>query len=155
MFNQGDEAVIPLLPRGGNVILVVNKQDKIKDKQQLSSYIHQVSGKFPFCKTISLSAKHHLGIDEITSAISSYLPQGPFLYPADQLTDKNTKFLVSEIIREKLFRSLGQELPYSVAVSIDEYSTKDPKLTRISATILVDKSNQKGYQLMLDLILKT
>ena len=144
LFNPGDEAVIELLPKEGNVILVINKQDKLKDKDELAKYIYTISGKFHFKYVIGLSAKHHLGLDELLKAITPCLPKGPFLYPDDQLTDKNTKFLVSEIIREKLFRHLGQELPYSVAVNIDEYSTKEPLLTRISATILVDKPNQKG-----------
>ena len=142
LFNPGDEAVIELLPKNGNVILVVNKQDKIKDKEELARYIYTISGKFPFKHVVGLSAKHHTGLEELLEKIE--LPQGPFLYPDDQLTDKNTKFLVSEIIREKLFRHLGEELPYSIAVIIDEFSSKDPKLTRISATILVDKINQKG-----------
>ncbi len=142
LFNPGDEAVIELLPKNVNVILVVNKEDKLKDKEELSRYIYTISGKFPFKHVVKLSAKHHLGLEELLSTIE--LPEGPFLYPDDQLTDKNTKFLVSEIIREKLFRHLGEELPYSIAVSIDEFSTKDPKLTNISATILVDKTNQKG-----------
>lgn len=144
LFNPGDEAVIELLPKQGNVILVINKQDKLKDKHDLDNFVHQISGKFAFKSVVTLSAKHHLGLDELLTAISPFLPAGEFLYPDDQLTDKNTKFLVSEIIREKLFRNLGEELPYSVAVSIDEYSVKDPKLTRISATIIVDKTNQKG-----------
>lgn len=144
LFNQGDEAIIPLLPKDKNVILVINKQDKLKDKEELSRFIYTISGKFAFKQVIGLSAKHHLGIEELLNTITPYLPKGQFLYPDDQLTDKNTKFLVSEIIREKLFRHLGQELPYSIAVIVDEFSTKDPLLTRISATILVDKSNQKG-----------
>lgn len=144
LFNPGDEAVIELLPKEGNVILVVNKQDKMKDKDELANYIHHISGKFPFKHVVQLSAKMHIGLEAALESISNYLPAGEFLYPDDQLTDKNSKFLVSEIIREKLFRHLGEELPYSVAVNIDEYSVKDPAITRISATIIVDKENQKG-----------
>ncbi|MBP9743706.1 MAG: GTPase Era [Burkholderiales bacterium] len=144
LFNAGDEAVIALLPPDRPVILVVNKQDKIKDKGELKKYIAEISTKFPFKDVVQLSAKHHAGIDEMLGAIKPYLPLGQFLYPMDQLTDRNTQFLVGEIIREKLFRHLGQELPYNIAVLVDEYSTSDPKLTRISATILVDKINQKG-----------
>lgn len=144
LFNAGDQAVIELLPKNGNVILVINKQDKIKDQCELTNFIHHISNKFAFRHNISLSAKHHHGIDDLLDTIKPFLPEGLFLYPEDQLTDRNTKFLVSEIIREKLFRNLGEELPYNIAVNIDEFSIKDPKLTRINATIIVDKDNQKG-----------
>lgn len=144
IFNAGDEAVIPLLPTNGNVVLVVNKQDKVKDRHELSKYISHVQAKLSFKQVVQLSAKHHTGIDAMLQLIKSYLPESPFLYAEDQLTDRDSKFLVAEIIREKLFRHLGQELPYNVAVIIDEYSTKDPALTRISASIVVDKANQKG-----------
>jgi GTP-binding protein Era len=144
LFNVGDELVISLFPKNLQVILVVNKQDKLKDKLQFNTFVKMVKDKYAFKDVVTLSAKNHLGIEEALETISNYLPTGPFLYLEDQLTDRDTKFLSSEIIREKLYRHLGQELPYSTAVIIDEFSVKDPALTRISATILVDKENQKG-----------
>jgi GTP-binding protein Era len=141
-FNTGDEEVIALLPPDANVFLVINKQDKIKDKYHLDEYVKQVSIKYPFKKVILASAKQHFGIEEILKHIKDVFPQGEFLYPTDQLTNKSSQFLCSEIIREKLFRYLGEELPYSLAVEINDFKLDD-ELYRISATIIVDKENQK------------
>ena len=144
IFNPGDEAVLALLPPTAHVILIINKKDKIKDKMLLDKYMQQLTPKFNFKHTLFVSAKHHLNVDAIYPELQLYLPVGPFLYTVDQITDKDQRFLCSEIIREKLFRHLGQELPYNVAVIIDEYNITNLALTRISATILVDKFNQKG-----------
>jgi GTP-binding protein Era len=141
-FNAGDEEVLALLPKTANVFLVINKQDKIKDKHQLQDFIKQISDKYPFKGVLSVSAKQHFGLDELLAEIKQVFPIGEFLYPADQLTDKSSQFLCSEIIREKLFRYLGEELPYSLAVEINEFKL-DNELYRISATIIVDKDNQK------------
>ncbi len=75
--------------------------------------------------------------------LSDFLPSGPFLYPEEDLTDRNNKFLVAEIIREKLFRYLGEELPYNMTVDIESYVI-EAKIIKIQATIIVDKDNQKG-----------
>lgn len=141
-FNAGDEEVIALLPPEANVFLVINKQDKIKDKYQLDEYVKHVSLKYSFKSVILASAKQHFGIEEILNQIKQVFPRGEFLYPVDQLTDKSSQFLCSEIIREKLFRYLGEELPYSLAVEMDDFKL-DGELYRISATIIVDKENQK------------
>lgn len=142
-FNQGDINVLELLPPNACVFLVVNKQDKIKDKPTLNAYLDEIKGKYNFAGTVFVSAKHHTGIEELLEQIKPHMPEGEFLYPADQLTDKNSRFLASEIIREKLFRHLGQELPYNLAVEIEEYDEQE-KLIKISALIIVDKTNQKG-----------
>lgn len=141
-FNAGDEEVVALLPKDANVFLVVNKQDKIKDRHQLDEFVKQVSLKYPFKGVLIVSAKQHFGIDELLTQVKSVFPKGEFLYPTDQLTDKSSQFLCAEIIREKLFRYLGEELPYSLAVEINDFKL-DGDLNRISATIIVDKENQK------------
>jgi GTP-binding protein Era len=141
-FNAGDEEVIALLPKNANVFLVVNKQDKIKDKRHLDEFVKQVSLKYPFKGVLVASAKQHFGIEELLERIKTVFPGGEFLYPEDQLTDKSSQFLCAEIIREKLFRYLGEELPYSLAVEIDDFKF-DNELYRIAATIIVDKENQK------------
>ncbi|MFN7094389.1 MAG: GTPase Era [Burkholderiales bacterium] len=143
VYNAGDDEVVALLPQHANVVLVVNKEDKLKDKYELANYIKSVRSKFAFKDAVTVSAKHHLGMEQILSAIRPSLPLSEFLYPEDQLTDRNSKFLAAEIIREKLFRYLGQELPYSLAVEINEFMYKED-ITHISATIFVDKDNQKG-----------
>ena len=149
LFNEADTAVIKLLPEGVKVILVINKEDKIRDKKQLKifeSEVVQQLKQYSGCKlltTVLVAAKHHHGIDNLLDTIKPAIPEGQFLYEADQLTDKNSQFLVSEILREKLFRYLGEELPYNLAVEINEYKV-EPKLVRILATIIVAKENQKG-----------
>lgn len=142
IFNAGDEEVLGLLPKSANIILVVNKKDKYKDKSELGTFVQEVSGKFDFKRVITVAAKHNHGIEELLPAIKAYLPESIFLYPEDQLTDKSSKFMASEIIREKLFRTLGQELPYNLMVEIDKFE-QTVKLCRIFATIIVDRENQK------------
>lgn len=141
-FNAGDEEVIALLPKDANVFLVVNKRDKIKEKHHLEAFVQEISGKYAFKNVVTVSAKQHFGLDILLDQVKSCLPQGEFLYPEDQLTDKSSNFLCAEIIREKLFRYLGEELPYSLAVEINEFK-QDGELYRIAATIIVDKENQK------------
>lgn len=143
IFNAGDRAVADLLPPNNNVILVINKEDKLKDKRELNAYIKAITDEYGFSAVITVAAKHHLGIEDLLLKVKPLLPQGEFLYPEDQLTDRNSNFLAAEIIREKLFRYLGQELPYNLAVEINEFKP-EKGLTRITATIIVDKENQKG-----------
>lgn len=143
LFNAGDEAVLALLPQSANVILVVNKQDKIKNKYELDQFINEIKTKFPFKASVLVAAKHHLGMDLIFAKLRGFLPVGEFLYPEEQLTDRSNSFLAKEIIREKLFRFLGEELPYSLAVDIEEFKAEE-ELIKIVATIIVNKENQKG-----------
>ncbi len=143
IFNEGDLEVLKLLPSHSNVVLVISKQDKLKEKNMLQSFANEVKSKFNFKAVTYVSAKHNMGLEAVINEIKPFLPKGDFLYPNDQLTDKSSKFLVSEIVREKLFRHLGEELPYSLAVQVEEYDISET-LVRISITIIVDKENQKG-----------
>jgi GTP-binding protein Era len=143
VFNSADEDVLNLLHKDQKVILIINKQDKIKDKYELAQFKSGVEKKFDFKDIFLVSAKHHLGIDTLLNKIKDYIPAGQFLYPEDQLTNRSNEFLSKEIIREKLFRYLGEELPYSLTVKIDKYEYKH-NIININATIIVDKENQKG-----------
>ena len=142
VFNAGDEEVLNLLPTTANVVLIINKKDKYKDKSELNAFIKEITSKFAFKQVLAVAAKHNHGIEELLPILKSYLPESVFLYPEDQLTDKSSKFMASEIIREKLFRTLGQELPYNLMVEIDKFE-QTTKLCRIFATIVVDRDNQK------------
>lgn len=143
IFNQADEEVLNLLPSSSKVILVVNKEDKLKDKMALNQFIKSIKAKFAFAAIAKIAAKHHHGIEELIDKINPYIKEGEFFYSEDQLTDRSSKFLASEIIREKLFRYLGEELPYSLAVEINEFKV-EPTITKIQATIIIDKEKQKG-----------
>jgi GTP-binding protein Era len=143
IFNAGDLEVLNLLPPNHkNVFLVINKQDKIKNKLELNDFINGVSRKYPFKQVLSVAAKHNTGMDIMLEDLAKCLPESVFLYPEEQLTDKSNSFMASEIIREKLFRSLGEEIPYNLMVEIDKFEVT-AKITKIYATIVVDRDNQK------------
>lgn len=141
-FNSADLDVVKLLPKNANVILVVNKQDKLKSRDLMDKFITEISQQFDFKKVLTTCAKHHIGIEQILESIKPYIPESPFYYSEDQLTDRSNRFLAAEIIREQLFRNLGQELPYSLTVEIEKFELQK-KVNHISALIVVDKDNQK------------
>lgn len=144
VFSDADIEVMNLLPKNANIILVVNKQDKVKDKKLLKEFIIKVNAYLPFKQTICTIAKSSFGLGQILTAVAQYLPCSEFLYSADQLTDRSSNFLASELIREKLIRYLGEELPYNLNVEIEKFDEADATLNKISAIITVNKKNQKG-----------
>ena len=143
VFNAGDELVLQLLSDAKvPVILLINKVDLLKDKAQLLPHIQQLSQRFDFAEVVPLSALGGHNLDELQELINKYLPEGPFLYPDDQVTDRSSRFLAAELIREKVTRQLGDELPYEVTVEIEEFGQQGGVL-HIHALILVDKPGQK------------
>lgn len=127
------------------VIVVVNKTDLIRNKNELMPVILNLSSCFPQAEIVPVSAAQEENTDHLLTLMGSYLPYGPALYPEDQLSTLPVRFLASEIIREKLFFSLDRELPYSVAVAIEHWE-EDPAqgLVTIHALIYVPKSSHKG-----------
>ena len=124
------------------VILALNKTDKVKNPVLLT-YIDNWSRAYDFKSIIPISAKHGDQVDTLLKEIDKQLPSGPSLFPEDVLTDLPERFFVAEMVREKVFRLTGQEIPYSVAVTIDQYTTKKD-LAKIYATIHVERDSQKG-----------
>ena len=124
------------------VILALNKTDKVKNPVLLT-YIDNWSRAYDFKSIIPISAKHGDQVDTLLKEIDKHLPSGPSLFPEDVLTDLPERFFVAEMVREKVFRLTGQEIPYSVAVTIDQYTTKKD-LAKIYATIHVERDSQKG-----------
>jgi GTP-binding protein Era len=142
-WQEEDEYVLGLIKQGtAPCILVVNKVDKIVDKAQLLPWINEISQRHEFAAIIPLSAKTGIQVDDLQKKLVSYLPEGPHLFPHDQFTDRSTKFLCAELLREKVFRFCGQELPYAVTVDIESYKDEGA-LVRIHALILVEKDNHK------------
>lgn len=141
-LGEADELVLKLLPKDKPVILVVNKSDLMGDKNNLLPLIQDFDLLHPFVDIIPVSAKKNLHLDELLAATRKHLPEQAAIYDADELTDKNERFLAAEMIREKIFRLLGDELPYGIAVEIEKFETVK-KLRRIFAVILVDKETQK------------
>lgn len=125
------------------VILVVNKVDKVPEKKLLIPHLQTLSKKHKFAEIVPICAKSANDVAALEKVITHYLPEQPFIFPADQFTDRSERFLAAEIIREKLMRNLGQELPYDTTVEIEEYKL-DGQLLRISAVIYVEKDGQKS-----------
>ena len=125
------------------VFLLINKIDLI-EKQALLPFIDFYQTTFPFREIIPLSALHGAGVEQLEKFLLSYIPEGPKYYPDDQFTDQTERFMVAEIIREKIFVLLQQEIPYSIAVAIEEFNERKPGIIFIRATIWVEKLSQKG-----------
>ncbi|MDZ7636945.1 MAG: GTPase Era [Bryobacterales bacterium] len=125
------------------VVLVLNKADRIADKRELLPLIEKCLELYPFRDPVPVSALTKDNLDELLKVVFAYLPQGPRYFPEDHLTDQPERFLASELIREKILKATRAEVPHSVAVMIEQW-IEEPKLTRISANILVEKSGQKG-----------
>lgn len=141
-LGDADRQVLKLLSKNIPAILVVNKLDLMGDKGNVLPLIQDFDLEFPFADIVPVSAKKNLNLDELLKAIRQYLPEQPAMYAEDELTDKNERFLAAEIVREKVFRFSGDELPYSVAVEVEKFETVG-KLRRIFCAIIVDKDSQK------------
>lgn len=142
-FTDEDEAALRRLegipvPVG----LVINKVDRVADKAELLPEIERLSGKYDFAFVVPMSATKRINLDALEREIFERLPEGPPLYPPDRVTGYDEAFGAAEIIREKLTRTLHQELPYSLSVTIDSYEM-DGRLRRIAASIWVEREGQK------------
>lgn len=143
LWQDEDEYVLSLIQAARiPCIWVLNKIDKIADKATLLPWIEQISQRHPFAAIIPISARKGLQTTELHTAIQPFLPESPHFFPDDQLTDRPLKFLCAEIVREKIFRLCGQELPYSTTVEIESYQDT-PQLIRIAALIWVEKESHK------------
>ena len=125
------------------VILAINKVDLISNKERLLPYLQKVSDLFNFSAIVPMSSMKGNNVEQLEQSIVTQLPLSPPFFSEDQLTDKNDRFLASELIREQLMRLLGQELPYSVAVEVEAFE-ETKKLIKISALIWVERDNQKS-----------
>jgi GTPase len=141
-FGQADRRVQELLPQNRPVLLVINKADLLENKAQLLPYIEQRSAEFQYTEIVPVSAKRSLNLGDLLAAIRRQLPEQPAIYGQDELTDRNERFLAAELLREKIFRLLGEELPYSMTVEIEKFE-QEGNLRRIYAAIIVDKEGQK------------
>jgi GTP-binding protein Era len=141
-LGEADRKVLALLSDKTPTILVVNKSDLMGDKGNLLPLIQDFDLEFPFTDIVPVSAKKSLNLDELLNTIRKYLPEQAAIYSEDELTDKNERFLAAELVREKIFRLVGDELPYSVAVEIEKFEVVG-NLRRIFCAIIVDKESQK------------
>lgn len=124
------------------VILAVNKVDQTKEKASLLPHLESLAKKYNFDHIVPISAKQGHNVGSLEQTISTYMPEGFHYFPDDQVTDRSSRFLAAELVREKIMRQLGEELPYSVTVEIEEFK-QEKKVLHISALILVERSGQK------------
>lgn len=141
-WGAGEESLLAMLPEGKPVILVINKIDRWEDKGQLLPFITKLSTEHQFAEIVPLSAEKGMGTEALLKTVATYLPVMPPVFDVDDITDRSERFLASEILREKLFRNLGEELPYGLAVEIEKFE-QEGDLRRIFAAIIVDRSAHK------------
>lgn len=142
-FDERDKAVFRILPPGHPVILAVNKIDQIKDKTRLLPILANLAGQHAFAAIVPISAAKGSQLEDLLAEVRKHLPHDELLFGEDEITDKSEKFLAAEYIREKLFRLIGDELPYAATVEVDKFEL-DGALRRISAAIVVDRQAHKG-----------
>jgi len=142
------EELVKVAPKGVPMVLVVNKVDRLPDRDALLPYLKSWADKAKFDALIPISAMKHEGIDELLDALAERLPEGPFLFPEDSITDASEREIAAELIREKAMLELQQELPYKLAVVIEEFDESrrdDPRkpLIHIAAVLHVERETQK------------
>jgi GTP-binding protein Era len=145
-LTQADRNVAALLPAGLPVVVAVNKVDALADRKALLPLIAGIAELRPFAAIVPVSAEKGTQVDALKDEIAKLLPEGPAIYGEDEITDRDERFLAAEFVREKVFRLLGDEVPYSTAVGIDRFEHDGP-LRRIFASIYVDKASQRAILL--------
>ncbi len=141
-FDDDDARIMARIGGRDNALLVLNKIDRIP-REACLPLLERIGGQAPGRDIVPISALKRENLDTLSGLIVARLPPGPPLYPDDQLTDKSMRFIAAEIVREKLFRALEHELPYSITVDVEHY-VEETDLTRIAATIWVERKSQKA-----------
>jgi GTPase len=148
-FGLDDAKVLALMPAHKPVLLIANKLDAVQRRAELAPWLKGMQERHDFAQFVPLSARKATDVQRLLAIIEPYLPQQPWLHEPDALTDRSDRFLASEIIREKLFRLTGDELPYTSTVVIDRY-VEEPagahakRLVKIAASIVVERDAHKG-----------
>lgn len=147
-FTPADARVLKLLGQNTKVILLANKFDSIHRRAEIAPWLQEMQNQHDYAEIIPMSAKNERDIERLLAVCEKYLPEQPWMYGADELTDRSEKFLAAEMVREKLFRLTGDELPYTSTVVIDQFSEEPGKtakrLVKIAATIVVERDGHKA-----------
>ncbi|MEE1653030.1 GTPase Era [Brachymonas sp. G13] len=147
-FSLADAKVLSLLPTDVPVLLVANKLDTVHRRSEIAPWLRDMQERHPFAEFVPMSAKNSRDIERLLDIVAKYLPQQPWWHDEAELTDKSERFLASEIVREKLFRLTGDELPYTSTVVIDQFQEEPGKaaarMVRIAATIVVERDGHKA-----------
>ena len=142
-FTPADARVLALLGKDIPTLLIANKLDNIHRRGDIAPWLQTMQSKHSFAEFVPMSAKNAKDIERLFGICEKYLPEQPWMYGADELTDRSERFMAAEIIREKLFRLTGDELPYTSTVIIDKFE-EEGGLRRISASIVVERDAHKG-----------
>jgi GTP-binding protein Era len=147
-WTSQDEAVLALLPKiddaaQSRVVLAVNKIDELTERDKLLPLLAASAQKYPFAALVPVSAERGRQLDDLLQAVGKLLPEAEPLFDAEQFTDRPVRFLASELIREKAFRLLGDELPYGIAVIIERWTETEARV-EIIATVLIERESHKG-----------
>lgn len=142
-FGKDDETVLALLPEGKPALLVANKLDAVARRADLAPWLQKMQARHPFAEFVPLSATRQADAERLLGIVAPYLPEQEWLHDADALTDRSDRFLAAEIVREKLFRLTGDELPYTSTVVVDKFE-EEGNLRRIAATIVVEREPHKA-----------
>ena len=142
-ISREDRQVFDLLPAGRPAVLAINKIDRLAQKKLLLPLLAQLQSERAFSDIVPVSAKSGEQAPQLLQALRQHLPRQPALYPAGEVTDRSERFLAAELVREKLFRQLGDELPYGASTTIEKFETEG-KLRRIHVAIVVDKASHKA-----------
>lgn len=142
-YSAADKQVLALIPKGVPCILVINKADRIKDKAVLMPFAQQVASDGNFASIVPVSAQQRFQLDILEREIEKCLPVNPPAFGEDDITDRSEKFLAAEIVREKVFRFVGDELPYTSTVVIEKFE-EEGALRRVFAAILVERDSHKA-----------
>jgi len=147
-FTLGDAKVLALLNEKTPVLLIANKLDTVHRRAEIAPWLRDMQSRHAFAEFVPMSAKNAKDIERLLGICEKFLPEQPWWYAEDELTDRSERFLASEIVREKLFRLTGDELPYTSTVVIDKFEEEPGKtvsrMVRIAATIVVERDGHKA-----------
>jgi GTP-binding protein Era len=147
-FGPDDAKVLALLKPGASVILVANKLDTVARRAAIAPWLREMQARHPFAEYVPMSAKNPRDVERLLSICEPYLPEQPWWYGEDELTDRSEKFLAGEVVREKLFRLTGDELPYASTVVVEQFeeepSPQYGRFIRIAATLIVERDSHKA-----------
>jgi GTP-binding protein Era len=145
-WRSEDREVLARLPGDRPIVLVINKVDRLTDKNALLPLMAAIANEHAFADIVPVSAEKGKNLDTLLKVAGKYLPEAPPIFAPDELTDRSERFLAAELLREKLFRNLGEELPYGIAVEIEKYEEEGPGggVRRIHAAVIVDRDAHKA-----------
>lgn len=141
-WTPGDEQLLPLLPKGPRHVLAVNMIDKLKNRDLLFPYVEKIAAAHAFDAIVPVSAARERQLEPLLGEIAAGLPEGEFMFEEDTLTDRPVRFIAAEMIREKIFRLVGDELPYGCTVVIEQWEEL-PRQTRIAACVLIERESHR------------